>query len=198
MYDLPDNWQQASLALAMSHDTRRTCAIDIGAHRGILTRQMLRVYPKVVAVEPTGLIEHIPKDAIRHRVALGAASGFVHMRPGTENTGQSYVVPGTDDEDEESFTVAMTTLDTVCAEGQYYPSFVKIDVEGMERNVLLGGQTVIRACKPLIMLEDNGLGARYGNPLGAPGALLEQWGARQLCVLQKWQTGADYLYGWVK
>ena len=33
------------------------------------------------------------------------------------------------------------------------PTFIKIDVEGCEYDVLLGGQTTLRTCKPVLMIE---------------------------------------------
>lgn len=188
MYDLPDNWQHRDILQAIKADTRKGCAIDIGAHRGILTRVLLQHYPQVVAVEPTALVKEIPAEAHCHRVALGLSSGRVGLRAGTDNTGQTHVVPGDD--------VALAALDDLCNEHGYAPTFLKIDVEGMERDVLLGGEMVIREHRPVIMVEENGLGTRYGNPLGTVDTLLTSWGARRIAVLHQWRVGADYLYTW--
>lgn len=190
--DLPDNWQQADIEKALRYVPHRRVAVDAGAHRGIVTRHLLRHFPTVVAVEPTPLADLLPVEALVSRVALGAKAGRCSMQPGTENTGQSHVVPGTD--------VEMLPLDTLLpsmlGERLVDLDFIKLDVEGMETDVLLGAEMVIKLYQPVIMFEDNGLSRRYGHPLGMAGTLLRSWGMQELAVVHQWKEGADYVYGW--
>ncbi len=188
MYDLPADWQHPDVLQAIRHDPYKRCALDAGAHRGIITRLLLKHYPTVVAVEPTALCKLVPPTAHRHNAALGRVAGQAGLQAGTENTGQTHLVPGDE--------VQVLTLDHLCEKHLYAPSFIKIDVEGMECDVLLGGEQTIRRLRPVIMVEENGLGERYGYPLGSVHALLSGWGFRQLAVLHQWRVGADYLYGW--
>lgn len=44
-------------------------------------------------------------------------------------------------------------LDTYCASKNVVPSFMKIDAEGAEFDVLMGAQTILREGKPVIMME---------------------------------------------
>lgn len=51
--------------------------------------------------------------------------------------------------------------------------FLQLDVEGMEYDAILGARETIKRCRPVIMVEDKGLSAKYGVKQGAVLALLE-------------------------
>lgn len=188
LQDIPDDWQHADIVRVVQYDEAKTCALDIGAHRGVVTAKLLTLYPTVVAVEPTELCRLVPPLAHRHCVALGAVAGRAGLGYGKHNTGQTHLVPGD--------AVPVTTLDDLCATHGYLPSFVKVDVEGMERDVLLGGEQVLRQYRPVVMVEENGLSLRYGNPKGAAGALLESWGFKRVLVLRTNAPDEDWIYKW--
>lgn len=177
--DLPDGWQSADIQAALSHVTRFNLAIDCGAHRGTVTAQLLQRFKRVVAIEPSELAERIPYEAEIIRAALGASSGVCSMQHGTENTGQRHVVAGDDTQ--------VITLDSL----GLAPDFIKLDIEGMEYHALLGGEATIRAHKPVLMVEDNGLCERYGVTHGECQRLLESWGAKMVE-----QRNKDYIYTW--
>ena len=177
--DLPDNWQHRDIAAALGFVTRFRLAIDGGAHRGTVTAQLLRRFERVVAIEPGPLAERIPAQAEVIRAALGSAPGRCGLQDGTENSGQRHVVTGD--------AVDVITLDAL----GLAPDFIKLDVEGCEYAALLGGEATIRAHRPVIMLEDNGLSERYGVARGACRALLESWGACCVAVRNK-----DEIYTW--
>lgn len=177
--DLPDNHQSADIASALSWVRDFGQAVDCGAHRGIVTAQLLKRFGEVVSIEPSPLAERIPSGARVIRAALGDKPGRCSMRDGRENTGQRHVVDG-DDTD-------VITLDSL----GLTPGFVKLDVEGMEWHALMGGEATIRKYRPVVMIEENGLCARYGIEHGAAGALLSSWGARRVCIRNK-----DWIYAW--
>lgn len=54
----------------------------------------------------------------------------------------------------------MTTIDSFAADGDAFsisPSLIKIDVEGMEADVIRGAKGTIERCKPILYVENNGL-----------------------------------------
>ena len=51
--------------------------------------------------------------------------------------------------------VDKTSLDELMPMLSNCPSFVKIDVEGMEMEVLKGGRELIRRCRPVLHIENN-------------------------------------------
>jgi FkbM family methyltransferase len=179
--DLPDSHQIHDIerAIAFVKRTHRWVAIDIGAHRGILSRHMLKHFERVIAFEPGPLAAQIDAPITVHQIALGAKSGRVGLKDGTENTGQRHVVTGDD--------IEIETLDFF----GYGANFIKIDVEGMEFDVLLGAYQTLIDSKPVVMFEDNGLCERYGRKKGDAGKLLESWGARMVLKLKN-----DFVYLW--
>lgn len=188
LHDIPDDWQHADIVRASAYDQRKECALDVGAHRGVVTRKLLELYPQVVAVEPTELCSLVPALANRHRMALGAAAGRAGLGYGKHNTGQTHLVPGEE--------VLVTTLDILCETHGYKPTFVKVDVEGMEYDVLRGGEQTINLHRPVVMIEENGLSQRYGHRTGAAGALLESWGFKRVLVLRTNAPDEDWIYKW--
>ena len=63
-----------------------------------------------------------------------------NVRKSLQLTGHVDVVP---------ITVPVSRLDAF----DLHPSIIKIDVEGLEWDVLVGGQETINACKPVVFLE---------------------------------------------
>lgn len=165
--------------------TRFELAVDCGAHRGTITSLLAERFSRVVAVEPSELSTQIvfPNVEVIQK-ALGSRPGYVGMTHGPDNTGQRHVVDGND--------IEMITLDSL----NLAPDFIKIDVEGMEWHVLMGGEQTIQQHRPLIMFEENGLNARYGIHDGQVSALLESWGATRALVRQSSATHADLFYSW--
>ena len=53
----------------------------------------------------------------------------------------------------QKLTIDLVTLDQYFFDNKIFPDLIKIDVEGHEKNVLLGGLRLIEACKPKILLE---------------------------------------------
>ncbi|MDP3273440.1 FkbM family methyltransferase [Limnobacter sp.] len=177
--DLPDNHQHRTIATALSFVGDFTLALDCGAHRGTVTAQLLRRFSFVVAIEPSELAQRIPKGARVIQAALGDKPGHCSMKHGTENTGQRHVVEGAD--------TPVITIDSLGLS----PTFIKLDVEGMEWHAIKGAEQTIKQFKPVIMLEENGLNRRYGVPDGETGRLLESWGAVRVAVCNK-----DWIYKW--
>ena len=95
-----------------------------------------------------------------HHIALLDVKGTGYMKTTPGNSGAARV-----DNDRRGEAITTTTLDAFC-EGQTVPriDLVKLDVEGSEERVLLGGADVISTFKPLLMVELNpGVLARTGS-----------------------------------
>ena len=87
--------------------------------------------------------------------ACGDEIAFCNMLDGLDNSGQSYIANGND--------VKIKPLDSsIPLEDIKTVDFIKIDTEGYELKVLIGAGNIIEASKPIIMVELNGLCARYG------------------------------------
>lgn len=183
LQDIPDDWQHDDVSRALAFVKKFDLAIDAGAHRGVVTRLLSKRFKRVVAVEPSDLAEQITGAEVV-RACLSDQPGECGMADGKHNTGQRHVIPGTG--------YPVITLDSL----MLWPDFIKVDVEGMEWHALRGAERMIRECKPVIMLEENGLNRRYGVPDGAAGRLLESWGAERVLVTKKGRD-EDWVYAWL-
>jgi hypothetical protein len=57
------------------------------------------------------------------------------------------------EENLEKIEIEVITLDTYFFKNKIFPNLIKIDVEGLEKQVLLGGQELLQKCKPKLVLE---------------------------------------------
>jgi FkbM family methyltransferase len=123
---------------------RGDLVFDIGANIGAKTEIFLLLGARVVAVEPQPEpVEEIRARCIGHepnlivvQKAVGAKAGrsILHMK---RQSGQSSLLEQWEGVDAGEMVVELTTLDALIE--QYgFPSFVKIDVEGFEDQVLAG------------------------------------------------------------
>lgn len=160
---------------------RQGCAIDVGAHFGLLTLAMARRFQRVICFEPNSFnFSILAANVVLNRLdnvkcinsalyseavslSLGRASqqeislpldtsgrfdGFASQNLGafmfTENG--SGIFPT------EAKTLDSLGLDDV--------SFLKIDVQGADGEVIQGARETIRRCKPVIVFEWEALLAR--------------------------------------
>jgi FkbM family methyltransferase len=128
---------------------------DVGAHVGDRVAAFRRLDARVVAVEPQPtlrttlkLLHGRDRAVIIEPVALGRADGAVELKLNLDNPTVSTAspdfiraaagAPGWEDQAwTRTITVLMTTLDALIAR-HGVPAFIKIDVEGLEAEVLAG------------------------------------------------------------
>lgn len=126
--------------------------LDIGANIGCIGMALVANGFSVVSFEPQAelyklLCLNVPSGDNR-AVALGASDG-VGLMPKVAysergNFGGLSIGSG-------SISVPIVTLDSLSLS----PGFIKIDVEGFEREVLVGGRATISRCKPVMYIEDD-------------------------------------------
>lgn len=179
--ELPAGHDLTHLLWALRHVDRFDVAIDGGAHQGIWARHLLRCFKRVIAFEPVESNRaHISIEAEVYPHALGDKRGKVGMVPGPENTGQYHVIG-----------VGHTEMRTLDSFGFTACDFLKLDVEGMELHALKGAEALLKACRPVVMIEENGLCERYGVERMAAHDWLLRLGYVCLGNMNK-----DYLYKW--
>lgn len=148
-------------------------AIDVGAHLGDVTRQIMQsIGPsgRVLAVEPlphlaAGLRRTLGDAVIIEECALtdgGAGEAeFLHVK---NNPGYS----GLRERDYpeapifERVTVKTRPLDELVEEHGLKPKLIKIDVEGAELLVLRSAEQTIRKYQPTILVEHGSAAVGYG------------------------------------
>jgi FkbM family methyltransferase len=128
--------------------------IDVGANIGNHTIFLAEfVRPPVTAYEPSPKVLPLLKDNLSNNgidatvveLGLGANQGFGQVEIVDQaNIGNTRVIPGQGD-------TPITTLDDECRGKEV--ALIKVDVEGMEIQVLQGAVETLKRCKPHLFLE---------------------------------------------
>jgi FkbM family methyltransferase len=166
-----DRIDNEHLALLFAYVLREDSnCIDVGANRGTVLEEMLRYAPRGrhLAFEPIPALaeatqRRFPEVDVRP-VALGAEAGraeFVHVVDHEYLSGLRDRTDGMRGPT-RALDVEVARLDDLVPE-DYVPALIKIDVEGGERDVLLGARRTLATHKPVVAFEF-GLGAadKYG------------------------------------
>ena len=142
--------------------TQRRTVVQAGGHVGAWARQLVaRAFELVFVFEPswanykllisnTGLFTMVEP----YRGLLGAQRGYGSLCPGAKNSGAGHAAF----DGRGPLTVhtvdqfAFDDLDLLC-----------LDVEGSELFALQGAEDTIARCKPVILYEERGHGAKYGH-----------------------------------
>jgi FkbM family methyltransferase len=182
-------YQIAKYRAALPHVVGRAHAVDIGAHVGLWSLAMARDFARVTAFEP--LLAHIACHAENCRgidnitllpIALSDRDETLSIFMPPDNTGHAHVAKG-------GLLAQAVPLDSLDIGPM---DLVKIDVEGYEHRVLLGGEDTIRRHRPAVIVEQKPDNAeRYGMTQKAAVALLASWGMRQV-----WEMAGDHLMVW--
>lgn len=198
-------YQYHKLEAALAHlpQTRRRLCVDVGGHVGLWSMWLAPAFAHVHAFEPVPLFADIfpwnvgGGNVTLHRTALGARAdtveitvpdgqtGGAHISIGGKHPGNKYARGGTS----VYAGLPMRTLDSF---GFEHVDLIKIDVEGYERQVIEGGEHTIKACRPLIVIEQKGNEVAYGQTRDEAAALLTAWGMRDRQVLS-----GDHIMDWV-
>jgi FkbM family methyltransferase len=161
--------------------------LDIGAAQGIFSAAFCALTGRdAYAFEPApsmfddlvALIDANPEFSIKpFRVALGAVAGEqLAQSQGAQLRGVGSVEANTATMAAETMTV--DTLDSFVARNGLTPDFVKIDVEGMELEVLRGGPDTFSRSVEVIMLEVHPTMLMHGEAVSDIQVLLDSFGFR--------------------
>lgn len=174
---------------AMTHVKKKRVAVDVGMHIGLWAMHLAKRFNHVVGFEP--IEEHVEclrenmrsfNNYVLHKCALGDQSTSVGMKFLQGSTGSTHV-------DEKSTGVPMFRLDDFQFE---HVDFLKIDVEGYEYQVVAGGEKIIRAHRPVVIVEQKpGKVEYYGRKQYDATRLLESWGA-----VKKFELQGDVCLSW--
>lgn len=134
--------------------------VDVGANLGLYTRTLARLSTKVHAFEPSAGIADIlrrtsARNVIVYEAALSDGEGFAQLRIPREGAHLTHSLaslePGAvGDRDMLATEVVRTRLDSIIQDDV---TFVKVDVEGHELNVLQGATALIDRCRPVFLVE---------------------------------------------
>ena len=153
----PENYQHKHYANGVAHATSRRTVIDCGAHVGIFTRRFARDFDRVIAVEPTNgdYLElntaHLD-NVTRVYAALSNREGSAWLDTHNPCASGDWSVVDYPTE----WPCQVTTIDSLNASEVDY---IKVDTQGLEREVLEGGANTIKLWRPVLHVEtrDKGL-----------------------------------------
>jgi FkbM family methyltransferase len=156
-----DQAEAIGVAAVLASTLRGGIYVDVGANRGQLLREALRVSPQArhVAFEPIpaladGIARAFPQVDCRV-LALGAAPEVARFCHFTTLDGWSGLRRNPHVSDAQGqpqyIDVQVSTLDLEL-DGMH-PSVIKIDVEGAELAVLEGGRAVLGRDRPVVIFE---------------------------------------------
>ena len=170
-------YQENIRNLALSYVDKFDVSIDIGANFGLWSYTLEKKFTTNIAIEP--IQEHCDYLKINapltdvHQVALGNSTGTLNMKRNFENYGKTCVDK---DGDTEVPVVLLDSLNLPAA------NFIKIDVEGFEYFVLLGGEQYIKKSRPVLVIEQEKKNPLINN-------LLASWGYTLVDSIKH-----DYIY----
>lgn len=165
-------YQLGKLERALAHVRRFDLALDIGAHVGLWSRVLATRFAHVIAFEPLPIHQTCFRLNVRRAnvelrpMGLGSRAETLRFESDAHNTGHTFV-----SRKDAGVAAPVMPLDALAVP---YPDFIKIDVEGWEREVLLGGEALIRRARPVMIVEQKH--AAYGLDRLAAVTLLQEWG----------------------
>jgi FkbM family methyltransferase len=137
--------------------------LDIGANQGLYARTMLARGARVYAFEPNPEMAQFLSQNLRNpRLEVmqkavadrcGTVDFHIDLRPGVGAVASS--VHRLDDLQgvTKQITVECTTVDAFCSERGIRPQFIKVDVEGGEREAFAGARETIARNAPFMVFE---------------------------------------------
>jgi FkbM family methyltransferase len=136
--------------------------IDCGAHVGVYTHFSLRQgASQVVAIEPDPVNVECLRRNFKNEIAAGRvlvvakaawdSNGTMTLYEGVANSGMNSLVT---DQGGRRMTVPVQTIDSIVQEMKLRRvDYIKMDIEGAERNALKGSTATLRLWRPRLMLD---------------------------------------------
>lgn len=173
----PAEYQQEVRDRALALIDRFYVSVDIGANLGLWSQSLEQRFQHNYCIEPiTDFVQYLQLNAPRSHIintALGAKSGCARMIRDPDNVGRNSM------QDLGDVEVPLQTLDNL----ELPPAdFIKIDVEGYEYQVLLGGQNYIQQSYPVLVVE-------HENKCNQAKDLILSWGYQLIDHVKH-----DYIY----
>lgn len=161
-------------------------ALDIGAHVGLWSRDLVKIFGEVWAFEPHPehrqcLEKNVTAENLRiFPWAVGEREGTCDLEIYPGRSGHTHRKQGT--------AVRLVSLDDLNIDAVDY---IKIDVEGFEYEVLVGAEQLIRKHRPRMCIEQKQQHHQTDQDRYRARELLKSWGARELR-----HHGDDWVLAW--
>lgn len=158
----PESWQfDVIFDFLTRRDLIRGVALDVGANLGLHTLFLARRFERVIALEPHPKTFHLlaynlasyAPNATAYEVAAFSEAGKARLNDGKPgNTGTAQI--SSEAPSDSDHVIETVRIDDFAPLQDLDIGFMKLDVEGKEREALLGAEQMIRRHRPVILLED--------------------------------------------
>ncbi len=142
-------------------------ALDIGANHGAWSRFLATRFNEVHAFEPQMLDGHegLPENVRLYNAAIGRVTGDAKIYL-YERSWHASAFPGEDENSDRGPSVGSITVPCFAVDDLEYTDkpveFIKIDVEGLEEEVIRGAWKLLAKRKPTLLIEIHNAGVgRY-------------------------------------
>ena len=163
---------EKELEIIERYADRTKDALDIGVYRGVYTYKLSKFFKTVHSFEPNPLLypyleknlNKLIKNLKLYNLALSDKNGETELKLPTRSKsifndnieelfqlGAATMHPNNDVKNYKKVPITMRKLDNIRIENKI--GFIKIDVEGHEKNVFLGGLETIKRNKPVLLVE---------------------------------------------
>jgi len=146
-----DDWVNTHKEAYLKYLKKQEVVITAGANCGMYTRHFANLFDVVYAFEPDPLNFHCMvnntqfDNVVKIQAGLGSRAGFALIdRPTMLNVGCHRIVPNKDG------IIPVMTIDQFGFEDV---DLLQLDVEGFEREVLLGAKETILKTRPVVSVE---------------------------------------------
>lgn len=171
-----ENYQKDQLDESLKYIQNFRTAIDIGAHIGIMSFNMSKKFTKIHAFEIQTdvyncLAQNLKNKDIsnvdHYNVGIGNKEENVDLNFEKKKTFSTHVKPSSTGKYQIKTLDSFNFVDV---------DFIKIDAEGYEPLIALGGINTIKKCKPAILFERKNHPTRYGYERNSIIEILEPFG----------------------
>jgi FkbM family methyltransferase len=144
---------------------KNSIVCDIGANIGCTSIFFSKKASKVFSFEPsestfkflkTNILSNKCTNVELFNIACGSSNTSLKINFSAENRSGAYLSNDNLTQSHLVEDISVKTLDKWWVEnGKPYVSFLKIDVEGYEKDVLTGGLELVKSLKPIVLVELN-------------------------------------------
>lgn len=179
------NYKKEALTKAFRFVRDFNSAIDVGAHYGLVTFHLNSYFENVDSFEIDNKIRNKLSDNVKnfhlenvtvHSCGLADVKKEVNIKFAKYDT----LVTKVDPKPHIGGNYLVKTIDSFNFSNC---DFIKLDIEGYEPFVLMGGETTIKTHKPVILIEDKNLELNYDAVNSI--TLLESWGYKLVDKVKK-------------
>lgn len=158
-YSVGSEWNQI-WSFYKEHTSRSGIVFDVGANKAPMSMRFSPNSSKVFSFEPNPYLKDIflsntshLKNVELHQIAFSDREGNQEFYIDSITTGGSSLAFSSSIHEKTPVKVEVTTIDKFCEERNVTPNFIKIDAEGFDQSVIIGGMKTISSAKPSLIFE---------------------------------------------